>query len=176
MPIRPRSCGACTTSLIGLPPTIEETASFVSAAEQDVETALEARIDELLSRPQFGQRWGRHWLDVARYADASGTTAPKPFQQAWRYRDYVIHAFNADKPWDQFVRQQLAGDLIETESPVERAEGLIATGFLALSHVLAADRDPETLKLDTIDEQLDVVGKSFLGIAIGCARCHDHKT
>ena len=161
--------------LTGLPPTIDESTSFIEAANQDIESALETRIDDLLARPQFGERWGRHWLDIARYADASGTTAPRPFKQAWRYRDYVIHAFNSDKRWDEFVRQQIAGDLIGTESNTERAEGLVATGFLALTHVLAATRDPETLKMDTIDEQLDVVGKTFLGVAIGCARCHDHK-
>ena len=161
--------------LTGLPPTVEEIDSFVEAAGQNIEQALNTRIDDLLSSRLFGERWGRHWLDVARYADASGTTAPRPFKQAWRYRDYVIHAFNTDKPWDDFVRQQLAGDLLDADSPVKRAEGLVATGYLALSHVLAATRDPETLKLDTIDEQLDVVGKAFLGVSIGCARCHDHK-
>ena len=161
--------------LTGLPPTIDETDSFVTAAEQDLDQTMKARVDDLLSRRQFGERWGRHWLDVARYSDASGTTAPRPFKEAWRYRDYVVHAFNTDKPWNDFVREQVAGDLIDVDSPVERAEGLIATGFLALSHVVAATRDPETLKMDTIDEQLDVLGKSFLGISIGCARCHDHK-
>lgn len=161
--------------LTGLPPTIEETDSFVKAARTNLDEAMSGRVDDLLSRRQFGERWGRHWLDVARFADASGTTAPKPFSQAWRYRDYVIHAFNSDKPWHDFVRQQLAGDTIESDSAIQRAEGLVATGFLALSHVIAATRDPETLKLDTIDEQLDVVGKTFMGVAIGCARCHDHK-
>jgi hypothetical protein len=161
--------------LTGLPPTIEETDSFIEAARKNLVQAMISRVDDLLSRRQFGERWGRHWLDVARFADASGTTAPKPFKQAWRYRDYVIHAFNTDKPWHDFVRQQLAGDLIEEDSATKRAEGLVATGFLALSHVLAATRDAETLKLDTIDEQLDVVGKAFLGVSIGCARCHDHK-
>ncbi|WP_186775662.1 PSD1 and planctomycete cytochrome C domain-containing protein [Rubripirellula tenax] len=161
--------------LTGLPPTIEEANSFVESAESDLDTAMERRVDELLSRRQFGERWGRHWLDIARYADASGTTSPRPYKQAWRYRDYVINAFNLDKSWSEFVRQQIAGDLIETDSAAKRAEGLVATGFLALSHVIAATRDPETLKLDTIDEQLDVVGKAFLGVAIGCARCHDHK-
>ena len=161
--------------LTGLPPTVEETDSFDELASQNLEQALETRVDELLSSGLFGERWGRHWLDVARYADASGTTAPRPLMQAWRYRDYVIHSLNADKPWDEFVRQQLAGDLPDAGSPVKRTEGLIATGYLALSHVLAATRDPETLKLDTIDEQMDVVGKTFLGISIGCARCHDHR-
>ena len=161
--------------LTGLPPSVEETESFLKIANENIEQALCSRIDELLSSHLFGERWGRHWLDVARYTDASGTTAPRPLKQAWRYRDYVIHAMNNDKPWGEFVRQQLAGDLWNVESPVERAEGLVATGYLALSHVLAATRDPETLKMDTIDEQMDVVGKTFLGISIGCARCHDHK-
>ncbi len=161
--------------LTGLPPTIEETDAFIEAARKNLDEAMSSRVDDLLSRRQFGERWGRHWLDVARYADASGTTAPRPLKQAWRYRDYVIHAFNSDKPWHNFVREQLAGDLTKEDSATKRAEGLVATGFLALSHVLAATRDAETLKLDTIDEQLDVVGKAFLGVSIGCARCHDHK-
>ena len=161
--------------LTGIPPTIDETTSFIESARNDLDEAMQERVDDLLSRRQFGERWGRHWLDIARYADVSGTTAPKPFKQAWRYRDYVINAFNSDKLWHEFVRQQLAGDSIEADSEFQRAEGLVATGFLALSHVIAATRDPETLKMDTIDEQLDVVGKTFMGVAIGCARCHDHK-
>ena len=161
--------------LTGLPPTIEETTAFVSAAEKNLEAAMEQTIDKLLDSDHFGERWGRHWLDVARYADVNGATNPKPFDQAWRYRDYVIHSFNEDKPWDEFVREQIAGDLLTPKNPIDQAEKQIATGYLALSHVLAVDRDKERLKLDTIDEQLDVLGKTFLGIQIGCARCHDHK-
>lgn len=133
------------------------------------------RVDELLESPRFGERWGRHWLDVARYADVTGGTTPRVYQAAWRYRNYVIHAFNSDKPFDAFVREQLAGDLLDWQTPEERAENVIATGFLGLAHVLGATRDPEQLKLDGMDEQLDVIGRAFLGIQIGCARCHDHK-
>jgi hypothetical protein len=128
-----------------------------------------------LKTHHFGEHWGRHWLDVARYADVSGSTVPTPFPEAWRYRDYVFNAFNSDKAWPDFVREQIAGDLLASDDPVSYREQKIATGFLAIAHVVAADRDPERMKLDTIDEQIDVIGKAFLGVQIGCARCHDHK-
>lgn len=161
--------------LTGLPPTSEQAAAFKEAARKDLPAAVERVVDDLLASPQFGERWARHWLDLARYADVSGTTAPSAYREAWRYREYVIHAFNADKPYDLFVRQQLAGDLLPVRTAQEKAEGLVATGYLALFHVVAPDRDPEKRKLDVIDEQLDVLGRTFLGISIGCARCHDHK-
>ncbi len=161
--------------LTGLPPTESETLAFVTAAEEDLEAAVADRIDELLESPHFGERWGRHWLDLARYADILGLERPRPYKQAWRYRNYVINAFNSDKPYDRFVREQLAGDLLDWNAPEERAENLVATGFLGLAHVLGETRDLEQLKMDGIDEQLTVVGKTFLGIDVGCARCHDHK-
>ncbi len=161
--------------LTGLPPTPEQTERFRSLAIQDLDEAIASTTDRLLASRHFGERWGRHWLDVARYADVSGATNPKPFPEAWRFREWAVHSFNSDKPWDQFVREQLAGDLLPAENPAAKTEQLIATGYLALPHVLAVDRDKERLKLDTIDEQLDVIGKTFLGIQIGCARCHDHK-
>jgi hypothetical protein len=161
--------------LIGLPPTPEQVERFQESARRNRQAAIEQVVDELLASRHFGERWARHWLDLVRYADVSGTTAPSPYPEAWRYREYVIYAFNSDKPFDRFVREQLAGDLLPAASPEERAANLIATGYLALFHVVAADRDPEKLKLDVIDEQLDVLGKNFLGISLGCARCHDHK-
>ena len=164
--------------LTGLPPSPEETLAFVrelETAKSDDEKVIERKVNSLLASRHFGERWGRHWLDVARYADVSGTTNPAPFPQAWRYREWAVNAFNSDKPWTEFVREQLAGDLLSSKDSAEKTEQLIATGYLALPHVLAVDRDKERLKLDTIDEQLDVIGRTFLGIQIGCARCHDHK-
>ncbi|MFN4261901.1 MAG: PSD1 and planctomycete cytochrome C domain-containing protein [Gemmataceae bacterium] len=161
--------------LIGLPPTPQQVERFQEAASRDRQAAIEQVVDELLASRHFGERWARHWLDLARYADVNGTTAPSAYPEAWRYREYVIHAFNSDKPFDRFVREQLAGDLLPAASPEERAANLVATGYLALFHIIAADRDPEKRKLDVIDEQLDVLGKNFLGISLGCARCHDHK-
>lgn len=161
--------------LTGLSPTWKEIQEFERMAKTNLELAMNKTVDRLLASPQFGVRWARHWLDVARYADVSGTTNPAIFSQAWRYREWVIHSFNTDKPWQDFVSQQIAGDILVGKDPILNAEKLIATGYLALSHVLAVDRDKERLKLDTIDEQLDVIGRTFLGIQIGCARCHDHK-
>ncbi|MCS7016270.1 MAG: PSD1 and planctomycete cytochrome C domain-containing protein [Gemmatales bacterium] len=161
--------------LTGLPPTVQQRERFLQAWQRDPESALEQAIDELLASRHFGERWARHWLDLARYADVSGTTAPTAYPEAWRYREYVIHAFNSDKPFDEFVRQQLAGDLLPASTPQQRAENLIATGYLALFHIVAADRDAEKRKLDVMDEQIEVLGKTFLGLALGCARCHDHK-
>lgn len=161
--------------LTGLPPTPEETMRFMEQAESELDLAMEEGVDALLASPHFGERWGRHWLDVARYADVTGATNPQPYPEAWRFREWAIHSFNTDKRWDDFVREQLAGDLLPAGQVAQRTEQLLGTGYLALSHVLAIDRDRERLKLDTIDEQLDVIGRTFLGIQIGCARCHDHK-
>lgn len=162
-------------TLTGLPPLPEATAAFLEAAGQDIESALVEKIDELLDSPHFGERWGRHWLDLARYADVTGSDQPRTYFEAWRYRNYVIDAFNSDKPYDRFVREQLSGDLLDWEEPEERAANLIATGFLGLAHIIGATRDKEQVKLDTIDEHLELIGKTFLGVQIGCARCHDHK-
>jgi hypothetical protein len=161
--------------LTGLPPTPEQLETFEKSYVRSPQFAIAKVVDDLVASPYFGQRWARHWLDLARYADVSGSTAPASYPEAWRYREYVIHAFNTDKPFDRFVREQLAGDLLPASSTEERAANLIATGYLALFHIVAADRDPEKRKLDVVDEQLDVLGKNFLGIAVGCARCHDHK-
>jgi mono/diheme cytochrome c family protein len=151
--------------LIGLPPTIAEQDQF--AVEHD----LTAVIDDRLSRPAYGERWARHWLDVVRYADTNGyeRDAEKPF--VWRYRDYVIDAFNHDTPFDRFLIEQLAGD----ELPDATAQTHIATGFLRLGHWDDEPADPATDRFDQLDDVLSTTFQAFLGLTIGCARCHDHK-
>ncbi len=157
-----------TLDLLGLPPSPEEIAEFVADTSP---SAYRNLIERLLSSPQYGVRWGRHWLDVARYADSNGLDENIAFGNAWRYRDYVVHSFNQDKPFDQFIIEQVAGDLV----PQANAETRTATGFLSLGAKVLAEPDVEKLVMDTIDEQLDTIGKSFLGLSLGCARCHDHK-
>jgi hypothetical protein len=137
--------------------------------------AFEKVVDQLLASPQFGERWGRHWLDIARYAESSGKTANFNYPHAWRYRDYVIAAFNSDKPYDQFIKEQLAGDLLKGGDAKTKAERMIATGFLALGPKALNERDGLQFELDVVDEQIDVTTQAFLGITAACARCHDHK-
>ena len=157
-----------TFDLIGLPPSPEAIDAFVNNESSNAYAEL---VERLLASPQYGQRWGRHWLDVARYADSNGLDENLAFGTAWRYRDYVIDSFNEDKPFDQFVVEQLAGDLLAGANRKTKT----ATGFLALGAKVLAEPDREKLTMDTIDEQLDTVGKTFMGMTIGCARCHDHK-
>jgi hypothetical protein len=161
--------------LIGLPPTPEEVESFVKEWAARPQTALETVVDRLLASPQFGERWGRHWLDVARYAESSGRSVNFAYPYAWRYRDYVIAAFNADKPYDQFIREQLAGDLLPAKDDREKAEFLIATGFLAIGPKAHDERNRQQFALDVADEQIDVTFQAFQGLTVACARCHDHK-
>jgi len=158
--------------LIGLPPTPEEVAAFVTDETPDAWSKL---IDRLLESPQFGARWGRHWLDVARYADSTGGGRSLLYGDSWRYRDYVIDAFNRDKPFDRFIVEQIAGDLLPFDDLVTGAEQLTATAFLALGPSNYEEQDKELLRMDVIDEQIDTVGRAFLGMTLGCARCHDHK-
>jgi len=158
--------------LTGLPPTPEALAAFVADARPD---ARERAIDALLASPQFGERWGRHWLDVARFAESSGGGRTLLFKDAWRYRDYVIDAFNRDLPFDRFIREQLAGDLLPYTTPAERRRQVIATAFLALGPTNYEEQNKGALRMDVIDEQIDTLGKAFLGLTLGCARCHDHK-
>ncbi len=158
--------------LIGLPPTPDETKSFV---DDHSSNPVEKVVDRLLAMEQFGQRWGRHWLDVARYAETSGGGRSLTFKNAWRFRDYVVDSFNADKPFDQFVTEQIAGDLLTSESDRQRREQITATGFLALGPTNYELQDKELLRVEVIDEQIDTIGKAFLGLTLGCARCHDHK-
>ncbi len=163
-----------TLDLTGLPPTVDEVGEFVRDSRSDDE-ALAKVVDRLLDSPSFGERWGRHWLDVARYADSVGKTRNIPFPYAWRYRNYVIDAFNADKPYNQFISEQLAGDLLKSTSPKDREEKLIATGLLALGSMDLNERDREQFQLDRIDDQMDTIGRAMMGLTLGCARCHDHK-
>jgi len=157
-----------TFDLTGLPPTPEEIDAFL---EDDSPEAWSRVVDRLLDSPAYGVRWGRHWLDVARYADSNGLDENLAFGNAWRYRDYVVEAFNEDKPFDRFLIEQIAGDLL----PEPTRETRTATGFLALGARVLAEKDREKLEMDVIDEQLDTTGKAFLGLTLGCARCHDHK-
>ena len=158
--------------LIGLPPTSEEVDAFVAAASPK---AFEGLVDRLLASPAFGEKWGRHWLDVARFAESSGSSRNLPMPHAWRYRDYVVDAFNADKPYDQFVREQVAGDLLPAASPAEREEHQIATGFLAVGIKDVNQRFKVRYVMDNVDEQVDAVTRSILATTASCARCHDHK-
>ena len=137
--------------------------------------ALEVAVDRLLASPAFGERWGRHWLDLAGYADTLGLGRRIPAPSAWRYRDYVIDAFNRDKSYDRFVREQVAGDVLEFDSDAQRREQLVATGFLAIGPWALVDQDKVQLQMDVVDHQIDTLGRAVLGITVGCARCHDHK-
>jgi hypothetical protein len=158
--------------LTGLPPTPHDVESFVADVAPG---AFERVVDRLLGDPGFGEQWARHWLDLSAYADTIGTGRALPATNAWRFRDYVIASFNEDKPYDQFVREQLAGDLIGTESIAERRRNLTATGFLALGPWPLENGDKPQLRMDIVDFQIKRVGKVFLGMTFGCARCHDHK-
>lgn len=161
-----------TFDLTGLPPTPAEVESFVTDDRPDADERL---IDRLLASPAYGERWGRHWLDVARYADSNGLDENIAHGNAWRYRDYVVAAFNADTPYDRFVTEQIAGDLLEASGEADRRENLTATGFLVLGPKVLAEVDKTKMEMDIIDEQLDTLGRSMLGLTFGCARCHDHK-
>lgn len=168
---RPTLVRRLSFDLVGLPPCPEEVDRFVADASPD---AYERLVDRLLASPEFGERWGRHWLDVARFAE-SMTLRGLVLDEAWRYRDYVVNAFNADMPFDRFLREQIAGDLLPTGSLEERRRGLVATTFLALGDSNLEEQDKAQLRMDVVDEQLDTIGKAFLAQTIGCARCHDHK-
>ena len=175
-----------TFDLTGLPPTAAEIEAFHNDTSVD---AFAKVVERLLASQRYGERWGRHWLDVVRYADSNGLDENVAHGNAWRYRDYVIGAFNGDKPFDQFIMEQLAGDLMP--EPAEgavalsgsasmaagsgRHERLIATGFLTLGPKVLAEVDKTKLEMDIIDEQLDTLGRAILAQTFGCARCHDHK-
>ena len=161
-----------TFDLTGLPPTPEEITKFL---EDPAPNAFETVVDRLLKSPAFGERWARHWLDVARYGESSGSARNIPYPHAWRYRDYVIDSFTSDKPYNQFIREQIAGDLLPATSPGEKAEQLIATGFLAIGVKDVNQRFKVRFTMDNIDEQIDTVSRSVLGLTVSCARCHDHK-
>lgn len=157
-----------TFDLTGLPPTPAEIDAFLADKKPN---AFERVIDRLLASTAYGERWGRHWLDVARYADSNGLDENLVFPNAWRYRDWVINSVNQDKPINRFIHEQIAGDLL----PNSGDEEVIATGFLALGAKMLAEDDPVKQEMDIIDEQVDTLTKTFIGLTVGCARCHDHK-
>ncbi len=162
-----------TFDLIGLPPTSEEIRNFLADGSPDAQATV---VDRLLASPRYGERWGRHWLDVARYGDSNGLDENLVFINAWRFRDYVVAAFNDDKPYDQFIHEQLAGDLLPRTPDARREyERLIATGFLSLGAKMLAEDDPVKMEMDIVDEQVDTTARAFMGLTLGCARCHDHK-
>lgn len=160
-----------TFDLTGLPPSPEEIRAFCG----DPSPAAYARlVDRLLATPQYGERWGRHWLDIVRYADTAGDNSDFPVPQLYRYRNWVLQAFNRDLPFDQFVRQQLAGDLLPAATMDQYEDHIIATGYLANARRFGSRVEDYPQHL-TIEDTLDNVGRSFLGLSLNCARCHDHK-
>ncbi len=161
-----------TFDLIGLPPTPAEVEDFLNDHFPDAYSRL---VDRLLASRHYGERWGRFWLAVARYADSNGLDENIAHGNAWRYRDYVIRAFNEDKPYDQFVSEQLAGDLLGPADAQTQRERAIATGFLSLGPKVLAEVDESKMEMDIIDEQVDTVGRALMALTLGCARCHDHK-
>ena len=158
--------------LHGLPPSAEQVEAFLS---DQSDKAWENLIESLLASPRYGERWGRHWLDVARYSDSNGMDEDIAHPSAWRYRDYVIESFNHDKPFDQFIIEQLAGDLLPAENLTQQRAQTLGLGFLSVGPKMLACDDPDKMRRDIVDEQMDTMGRAFLGMTIGCARCHDHK-
>lgn len=158
--------------LHGLPPATEQAEAFVLDQRPD---AWEQLIEELLASPRYGERWGRHWLDVARYSDSNGMDEDIAHPHAWRYRDYVIRSFNENKPFDQFIVEQLAGDLLPGESMAEKRTKTVGVGFLSIGPKMLACDDPDKMRRDIVDEQIDTTGRAFMGMTLGCARCHHHK-
>ena len=159
-----------TFNLTGLPPTPMEVEAFLKDQKAD---AWYRVVERLLASPRYGERWGRHWLDLVRYADTAGDAGDYPIPEAYKYRNYVIDAFNKDKPYNQFVREQIAGDQLHAENEEQRWEQTIATGYIAISRRIGVS--PHKLRHITIEDTLNNLGKTFLGLTIGCARCHDHK-
>ena len=158
--------------ITGLPPAPADVEAFVADKSPD---AFSKVVDTLLASPAFGERWGRHWLDVARYADSNGLDENLAHGNAFRYRDWVVKALNQDLPYDRFVQYQVAGDLLAPKTDTERADMLTATGYLSLGPKVLAEQDKPKLVMDIVDEQIEVVSKSVMGVTIACARCHDHK-
>ena len=164
-----------TFDLTGLPPSPEEVEGFIAAYAENADSAIGETVARLLASKAFGERWGRHWLDVARYAESSGKEVNATYPQAWRYRDYVIDAFNADKPYNEFLVEQIAGDLLPAKTDKERSEHLVATGFLALGTKNLNEQNSRQFRFDLVDEQIDTTTQAFLATTAACARCHDHK-
>lgn len=162
-----------TFDLTGLPPSPEEVAAFEFASAADAESAYAALIDRLLASPHYGERWGQLWLDVVRFAETEGFEYDRHLPDGWRFRDYVIEAFNTDLPFDRFLKEQIAGD--EMEPPSHRAQ--VAAGFHRLGAVRRNAGNPEIAlsRNEVLTERTDIIGSAFLGLTMGCARCHDHK-
>lgn len=158
--------------LTGLPAELDLLDDYEASPLPD---RFERTFDRLVASPGYGEHWGRHWLDIARYADSNGLDENVAHGNAWRYRDYVVRSLNQDKPWDRFVLEQVAGDLLPAADDEQRHELLTATGFLAIGPKVLAEVDETKMEMDIVDEQVDTVGKALLGMTIGCARCHDHK-
>ena len=169
--------------LTGLPPSTEALGlqslpsgdSASGGARVSSTDDLARAVDHLLDTRQFAEKWGRHWLDLARYADSNGSSFNPPFRKAWKYRNWVIEAIDQGMPIDEFIRKQIAGDLLPYDDQQERDANLIATGYLMLGSKVLGDFDKQQLTLDVADEQIDTIGKSLLGLTVACARCHDHK-
>ncbi len=164
-----------TYDLTGLPPTSSEMSAFLADTSVD---AFSQVIERLLASSQYGERWGRHWLDLARYADswdARSYGGTGDISEAWRYRDWVVNAFNRDQPYDQFVREQIAGDILGTRDGQFNAEQIVATGAYAIGEWGNGDADKKKIHTDIVDDQVDFTSRTFLGITLACARCHDHK-
>lgn len=158
--------------LTGLPPSPEKLDAFLQDPRADRFTRL---VDQLLGSPQYGETWGRHWLDLARYADSNGLDENFLYREAWRYRNWVIDAVNTDMPVDRFILEQVAGDLLPFDSLEQRDRQRIASGFLVIGPKVLLGIEPERQRMDIADEQLDTIGRAILGQTLGCARCHDHK-
>jgi hypothetical protein len=158
--------------LTGLPPTEADVRAFQQDSSPQ---AYEKVVDRLLNSKAYGERWARHWLDLTGYADMMGTSNNVYAEHAWRYRDYLIDAFNADKPFDLFIREQIAGDLMPSKSTEDRAENITATGFLMVGDIEIVNPDKAKMETDHIDTQMIKIGQTFMGMTLGCVRCHDHK-
>jgi hypothetical protein len=156
--------------LTGLPPTAQQLSSFVIS-----HSSFQKIVDDLLASPAFAERWAQHWLDITRFAESSGGGRTLPFKDAWRFRDYIIESLHTDTPLNQIITEHIAGDLLTTTDPAQRRRQLTATAFLALGPTNYEEQDKGLLRMDIIDEQLETIGRSFMGLTIGCARCHDHK-
>ncbi|MFP6901437.1 MAG: DUF1549 domain-containing protein, partial [Opitutales bacterium] len=167
-----------TFALVGLPPTLEQQEAFAKAAEQDLQAATEKLVDDLLALPQFGERWARHWMDWVRYADSHGSEGDPNIPNAYRYRNYLIRALNADVPYDQLVREHLAGDLLpkpRVDEELGLNESAIGTAHLRFVLHGFAPTDALDEHVRFTDDQIDVITKTFLGLTVSCARCHNHK-
>lgn len=161
--------------LRGLPPSQTEIEAFLRDPSSD-DIAFAKVVDAFLQSERFGERWARHWLDVVRYADSVGRVWNAPFLYAARYRDWVIDSLNEDKPYNRFVAEQIAGDLLPAKTVLQRRDQIVGTGMLALGSMNVQEGDYEQYLLDQVDDQIDVVGRAFLGLTLACARCHAHKT